>query len=836
VTEQISPDDLRELIASFELIEQPIEPKLAPSDGLPAGGFHSFHIGNENGPGSISFYNGPKATVHGTLHVGNDASGSPMQPFVTVLGVEIPLNISARAEQSIELEQLDGQSVALRGVFIESMRLIPMSLVEGQDFRFDPEQRPEVVFKVGFVSPAGQETGPFIDTMEYRFVDEQSELYRWLAETFDLRREPGHPDLPRIRPLPGLPDKFFSRLDGFFSLLDVDVWRMFEEELKGAGSTDRGRFVPLVELEREARSDMEMSDLRVPSLLNADVGSMRMPADNAISLAKQSTAMSSSGRGIVAFNSGVGSRLTTTSAIPPQVVDMSFDASTNASRGVTRSFVDSVVSTVGDWYDQAGSAWNQTINTLGFVAQDWSNQLTNAWGNSGQMFDYFTGGKNIYDAVDSFGNFWSDPTSMANIGSVLNDFIGLPGVIDSQPWSTYEQDWLKAANDVLDIGLSLGEGHYWDAVDTAIPNIFQAGDLLSQNYFPDVIDTLSGWGASALDYLGINPWNPTSFGGSTDWQHGFQQLAGIGEGFISGGFTGAARESIDPILQFGNDVGQFYFGNWIDSLSNGAVDFLNQYNLNPYGWGGSGTDFGGSGDFHPHLTFDENAPEGANLYGWSDTYGYDDGTGLWSVWSGGTSGGMGGNFQNWFGDYGSTGWASYDTDPNSALDPDFFNNLGEAFGWGEWGGYGSEYGTGWGDSGTLTFDEYASDNGSYDWMSGGDYGSYNTGWFGGDTSSVFSPGFFDGLNLEQYGDEETPTPHYELHGFDNPSSWAASWDPIYQMGSYGSYASSYDTGYGGYNSGSGSYGSTSYSTDDSSLTSAYQDALSAYNKRFEYDY
>jgi hypothetical protein len=415
------------------------------------------------------------------------------------------------------------------------------------------------------------------------------------------------------------------------------------------------------------------------------------------------------------------------------IVTSSMDNSTNAARGVTSSVGDSGVSTVGDWYNRAESVWNQTYNTLGYVAQDWGTKLANGRDDLRQMFDNIMGSKSIYDMVNSFTSFWSDPTSITNVGSVLNDFIGLPGVIDSQPWSTYEQDWLKAANDVLDIGLSLGEGHYWNAADTAIPNIFEAGDLMSQVYFPGAIDALSGWGVSTLDYLEINPWNLTSFDGDTDWQQGLQQLIGIAEGFFNDGFIGAARESTNPIMQ------------WLSESETFA--------------------------------YDESAPDGG---GFAYDTGWDD-----------------------------SGWLN-------GLDPDFFNNLGPNFS----------------DSESFSYDESAPDGGGFAY----DTGRSETGRFNGDGSRIFAPGYFDGLNFEQYSYDETPTPHYELHGFDSPSSWAASWGPIYQVGSYGFDGGSYETGYGGYDDGYGSYSNTSYPTDYSSLLPAYQDALRGYNQRFEYDY
>jgi hypothetical protein len=813
VTEQVPPGELDEFLK--ERIRLILERREPSSEEIPAGGFHSFHLESNDETESLTFRNGPKATVRGTLHAGPESASSNSQPFVTVMGVNIPLNIGLGVNASTDLQQLDGQSVVMRGVFGVQEITSQLTLVE--DFRQDSVR---VVFHVNTLDLSGQETGPYAETMEYRFVSDDDPLYQWLTENFGLRRELSPPNII---------------LDDFFGSLDGDTWKMFEEVINRRNELPQDRWVTLPVV-RGDTPDMGTAAGRVTlPALTPSLGLTALPTNNSLTTSLGSRSGSSAGRGIVSSNLGFGQSSLTTSATQPVVTATSSGTSSSGARGITGSSFNSVTSTVGDWYNQAGSALNQTYNTLGYVAQDWGNQVTDAWGNSGQMFDYTMGGKNIWDAASSFGKFWNDPASISNVGGVLNNFIGLPGVIESQPWSAYEQDWLKAANDVLGIGLSLGEGNLWGAANTAIPNIFQAGDLLSQAYLPGVIDTLSGWGTSAMDYLGVNPWNPTSFGGSYDWQQGFQQLVGIGEGFVNGGFTGAARESIDPILQLGNEVGQYYFGEWIDSLSNGGVDFLNQYNLNPYGWGSSGSGTTGDGSFGQQITFDDNAPKGANLYGWSDTdYGYDysTGTGYSNDLFDSGSYGTGFDFQDWFGDN-STGWSSYDADPYSSFDSDFFNNLGDSFGG---GGYGSEFGSGWGNSGTQTFNEYASGYGSsgeYDWMSDG---GYSSGWSGGNGSGVFTDGFFEGLNFEQYGYDETPTPHYEIHGYDSPSSWGASWDPIYQSGWGESYDTRYDTSYG--DSGYGGYNNTGTgsSTDYSELLAAQQDALNAYNKRFEYDY
>ncbi|MBI5759267.1 MAG: hypothetical protein HZA46_12180, partial [Planctomycetales bacterium] len=374
MTEQILPNEVDEFLDEYfrELIRSQREWPEAPSQEIPAGGFHSFHIGSDDGTESLTFRNGPKATVRGTLSVGSESAGSNSQPFVTVMGVNIPLNVGLGVNSNTDLPQLDGQSVVMRGVFEARQGLVPqLTLVE--DFRRDSDSV-RVVFHVNTLDLSGQESGPYAETMEYRFVPEDDPLYQWLTENFGSRREQLPPD---FFPLPDI------IVDDFFGLLNGDTWKMFEEITNQRNDLPSDRWVTLPVIRGDALGPGAAAGRVTLPALTSSLGLTALPTNNSLTTSLGSRSGSSAGRGIVSSNLGFGQSSLTTSTTQPVVATTSSGASSSGARGITGSSLNSVTSTVGDWYDQAGSALSQTTNTLGYVAQDWGNQVVNAWGNSG---------------------------------------------------------------------------------------------------------------------------------------------------------------------------------------------------------------------------------------------------------------------------------------------------------------------------------------------------------------------------------------------------------------------------------------------------------------------
>src|SRR4051812_33310746 len=101
--------------------------------------------------------------------------------------------------------------------------------------------------------------------------------------------------------------------------------------------------------------------------------------------------------------------------------------------------------------------------------------------------------------------------------------------------------------------------------------------------FPGFIDALSTGGSLLLDEFGWNPYDPSSFGGSYDQQHMWQQLTDIGSGFFDGGFTSAAVAGINPLLEAGDYLGQWLYPDLADQLSDGIINWADSHDLNPYG-------------------------------------------------------------------------------------------------------------------------------------------------------------------------------------------------------------------------------------------------------------
>jgi hypothetical protein len=510
---------------------------------------------------------------------------------------------------------------------------------------------------------------------------------------------------------------------------------------------------------------------------------------------------------------------------------------------------------------QLSGSSSPTLATAGYVMQDYGNQLQQAVasGNYSQLMSdaksVWTAAKSIYDAGGSVWSALTNPTSVATLGNALKDVLSVPGAISSQPVSQMSQDYLTAFKDMLGILVPAAGGNWGTAASNAVGPIVQAGELLSQAWWPNLIDQLSTAGANAWDTSGFNPYNPTSFNGDTVTQQAAQSVLNVVNGFLDGGVAGAQGAAIPSAYQLGTSMWNSYNSNSAggsstdpqngtasgSGTSTSGLDLSGGWAVDPGNmYAGSGWDIQGGTPVDPSTTY---VPPGWDIQGGtpvdpSTTYvppGWDiqGGTPVdpsttyvppgWDI--------QGGTPVDPSTTYVPPGW---DIQGGTPVDPSstYYYPLGTS---GYNSGYDTSglgsYGTGYDTSGLGSYGSYGT---GYDTSGLGSYGSYGTGY---DTSGLGSYGSYgtgyDTSGLGSYGSYGTG---YDTSGL---GSYGTS-----GLGSYGSYGTGYDTsGLGSYGSGYDSSGLGSYSAGtgyDTSGLGSYStgydtSGLGSYSSGYGYD-
>lgn len=258
----------------------------------------------------------------------------------------------------------------------------------------------------------------------------------------------------------------------------------------------------------------------------------------------------------------------------PSIVELGDEAGNYYFPGV----IDSLSTYGANALEQSGNSadWNTALQRLENIA---TGLVNDGWKGAAQAAV-----PGILDMGDDLGNYY-----FPNLISSLSDYGA--GAMEQTGGSS---DWNTALQRLDDISNSFINEGWLGAAQAGLPAIEELGNDVGDYYFPGLINSLSDYGANAWEsWSSNNPSNsysivyddnapknsdPGQYFSGSDWDTAWQQLQQIGYGYYNDGWEGAAAASLPVIGQLGEDVGSYYFPDWIDSASDYGASLYDTYN------------------------------------------------------------------------------------------------------------------------------------------------------------------------------------------------------------------------------------------------------------------